>query len=197
MITELKRTDFSQTARGADATLTTITEGAPPSGCRHHITDIQASFDAADIQSILLFGMKKVGPMDGTVATVVDLTGDDFTFAGHGLANGDRVIYYNGGGTSITGLTSGTMYFVVGVSGSVFQLSLTSGGAAINISGTQSALGTAQYVVPLCKEFIVHNQIAMFFPNPLCCAANIPAYLQCTPGAGNQVSLNMSGYTRS
>jgi hypothetical protein len=35
------------------------------------------------------------------------------TLANHGLQDGTRVIYRNGGGTSITGLTSGSTYYVI------------------------------------------------------------------------------------
>lgn len=48
-------------------------------------------------------------------------------------------------GTLPTGLTIGTVYYVVNASGNTFQLSTTFGGSAINTSGSQS--GT-QYIVP-------------------------------------------------
>lgn len=54
--------------------------------------------------------------------------------------NGDRVsLSVSGAGVIPTGLTAGVPYFVVGVSGVTFQLSLTAGGAAINTSSTGTA----------------------------------------------------------
>ena len=63
---------------------------------------------------------------------------ETITYAAHGLNNGDTVTYNNGGSTSITGLTSGTSYYVVGKTTNTFQVSATSGGSAINLTGTDS-----------------------------------------------------------
>ena len=70
------------------------------------------------------------------VNTYTGVTGvaatDIITATGHAFANGDTV-----GFTAITGgtgLAVTTRYFVISVSGSTFQLSLTSGGAAINFT---------------------------------------------------------------
>jgi len=72
-----------------------------------------------------------------TIATTgVNTTTNVFTSTAHGLVNGAELNYNNQGGTTITGLTSGTDYFVVNKTTDTFQLALTSGGAAIDISGT-------------------------------------------------------------
>ena len=72
-----------------------------------------------------------------TIATSgVNTTTNTFTSNGHGLVNGAQVNYSNQGGSTITGLTSGTDYYVVGATTNTFQLSATSGGNAIDISGT-------------------------------------------------------------
>lgn len=63
---------------------------------------------------------------------------DILTATGHGYANGDIVRVSNSGGSSAalpTGLSANTDYYVVGVSGSTLQLSATSGGSAIDITG--------------------------------------------------------------
>jgi len=49
---------------------------------------------------------------DGTVAAVTVAT-DSITLSGHGFETGDAVDYSNGGGTSITGLTTGNTYYVI------------------------------------------------------------------------------------
>lgn len=70
----------------------------------------------------------------GTV-NAAGVTADAITSAGHGLANADRVIVYNVFAESLpTGLTEGTLYYVVGATTDTFQLSLTSGGAAVDIT---------------------------------------------------------------
>tara|TARA_Y100000356_G_scaffold108102_1_gene94346 strand:- start:12 stop:1631 length:1620 start_codon:yes stop_codon:yes gene_type:complete len=67
----------------------------------------------------------------------VSTANNTLTDSGDFFLVGDKVTYSNGGGTSITGLTSGNQYFVVSVAtGGVIKLSETSGGAVINLTGT-------------------------------------------------------------
>jgi hypothetical protein len=69
---------------------------------------------------------------------------DTIAYTGHLLVAGDSVVYQNGGGASATGLTSGTTYYVIatGLTANAFQVSATSGGTAVDISGTGN---NAQY----------------------------------------------------
>jgi hypothetical protein len=57
-------------------------------------------------------------------------------------ANGQSVIFATTGALP-TGLVAGTIYYVINLSGSTFNVAATPGGAAINTSGTQS--GTQTY----------------------------------------------------
>ena len=59
------------------------------------------------------------------------------TATGHSLQNGDVIQLYTTGALP-TGLSTGINYYVVNRATNTFQLSLTSGGSAINTSGTQS-----------------------------------------------------------
>lgn len=63
------------------------------------------------------------------------------TFSGSAPANGTKIVL-NTTGALPTGYTKGTEYFVVNSSGSTCQLSTTSGGSAINTSGSQSGTHT-------------------------------------------------------
>ena len=70
----------------------------------------------------------------------VDLTNNKILCEAHGLVDNDKVVFY--GGTPPTGLTEGTVYFVVGNTAAdpdTFQASLTQGGAAIDITGQPAA----------------------------------------------------------
>lgn len=52
-----------------------------------------------------------------------------------GVANADRIaVFAPPGGSLPTGLTSGTLYYAISVSGNQLQLSATSGGSAVNIT---------------------------------------------------------------
>lgn len=71
----------------------------------------------------------------GTVDTA-GVTANAIQSAGHGYANADRVMVFNVFAESLpAGLTEGTLYFVVGATTDTFQVSLTSGGAAVDITG--------------------------------------------------------------
>jgi hypothetical protein len=74
---------------------------------------------------------------------------DIFTAPGSAYSNGDTVVVFPGAGATLpTGGTppvAGTIYFVISVSGATFQLSATSGGAALNF--TSDGAGIIQKVV--------------------------------------------------
>ncbi len=65
------------------------------------------------------------------------------TAVAHGLVNGAQVIPTTTGALP-TGLTAGTAYYVVNKATDTFQLSATVGGSAINTTGSQSGVHTAQ-----------------------------------------------------
>ena len=75
--------------------------------------------------------------VDAEDAAVVDVTTDVITIA-NTFTDGEIVTYDNGGGTDIAGLVNGTDYFIISASATDFQVSATSGGAAIDLT----ALGT-------------------------------------------------------
>lgn len=80
-------------------------------------------------------------PINGTVrgfGTVdsAGVTSDAIQSAAHGLVDTDRVMVMNVFAESLpAGLTEGTIYFVVSAATDTFELSLTSGGASVNITG--------------------------------------------------------------
>ena len=50
---------------------------------------------------------------DGTATSVVNTTNNTIRVPEHRFIQGQRVIYTNGGGGNIGGLTSGTAYFII------------------------------------------------------------------------------------
>ena len=70
--------------------------------------------------------------------TAVNLTTEVLTITAHGFVTGQKVIYSNGGGTSITGLTSGTDYYVIKLTANTIKLATTLvnaiAGTAINLT---------------------------------------------------------------
>jgi hypothetical protein len=76
----------------------------------------------------------------GEMSFQIDDTNDKILCENHGLANGDRVTFT--GGTPPGGLTEGTIYYVVSVVSAdpdTFQVSATSGGSAITLTGQPTA----------------------------------------------------------
>lgn len=65
-----------------------------------------------------------------------------FTWNAHGLSAGAVVVLTTTGALP-TGLTAGTLYYVVSPAANTFQLSASVGGSAINTSGSQSGTHTA------------------------------------------------------
>ena len=80
---------------------------------------------------------------DGDDAAIVDVANDKIIVA-NTFTNGDEVTYTNGGGVDIGGLTDGTNYFVINASATEFQLSATSGGAAITLTANNSVTVDAE-----------------------------------------------------
>jgi hypothetical protein len=102
-------------------------------------------------------------PFGGSVkgfATVdaADVTANSITASAHGYVNTDRVMAFNVFAESLpAGLTEGTLYFVVGATTDTFQVSLTSGGAAVDITGIGELFH--QKVVP--ETFAAQGQITV------------------------------------
>jgi hypothetical protein len=72
----------------------------------------------------------------GTALSATSAT-DTVTSAGHGLSNGDTVVFVNTG--AATGIVAGRVYYVVSGSTDTFKVSATSGGSAITL-GTATGL---------------------------------------------------------
>jgi hypothetical protein len=95
-------------------------------------------FDAPTGGNLLYWGW--LGTDDGKLFTGLN-TGDVLTVPGHTLVNNDQVrLLAVPGATLPTGLSEGTTYFVISVSGNTLQLSLTQGGAAVTITADGSGL---------------------------------------------------------
>jgi hypothetical protein len=99
-------------------------------------------------------GVKGFGTVDAA-----DLTANTITSNAHGLVNTDRVIVFNVFAETIPGgLTEGAVYFVVGATTDTFQVSLTSGGSAVDLVTTQGEL-YYQKIIP--EVFGAQGQISV------------------------------------
>jgi DnaJ-class molecular chaperone len=100
---------------------------------------------------------------DATDAAVVVLADDEIVKADHGLETGDRVTY-TAGAAPITGLTSGTLYFVIRVDQNKFSLAANAtdagNGTAITLTGQGGGTDTIQ-VTPDDVFFIDIDEAAV------------------------------------
>lgn len=80
-------------------------------------------------------------------ATGVDPATNQITVTAHGWSVGQAVVYSNGGGTSVVGLTSGNTYYIQSVpTANTVTLSATKGGAVVDI--TADGVGAAHSLTP-------------------------------------------------
>ncbi len=96
--------------------------------------------------------------IDGTVAAV-DVVENTITETAHGFETGDKVVYTNGGGTSITGLTSTNTYYVIRVDANTIQLasSYANAIAGTEIDLTVVGVGTSQVLTPTITATFLAN----------------------------------------
>lgn len=88
-----------------------------------------------------------ISPMNGIPREfVADPSTDTIRAQAHGLANGDKVVFF--GDTPPGGLGEGTIYYVVSTATDMFQVSLTQGGAAIDLTSTGGADCWVSKIVP-------------------------------------------------
>ena len=81
----------------------------------------------------------------------VNVGTDVITKTNHGWSNGQQIKYWSIGGSAITGLTDQTVYHVIDATTDTFKVSATSGGSAINLTGTGN---NDQYFTTLTGEVL-------------------------------------------
>lgn len=94
-----------------------------------------------------------------------------FTLNSHGLANGDQIVLSTTGALP-TGLTVGTVYYVINTATNTFNVSLTSGGAAVNTSSAGSGTHSMTYFYTSLTSSS-HWQLAQFGNLVIAVQANV------------------------
>jgi hypothetical protein len=101
-----------------------------PAGTTVVVGSIHSALTAGNLEAFFQIGSTLRG-----VGTVITAAGDAISSNGHGLANTNRVFVSAVAGEALpAGLSATTLYFVVGATTDTFQVSLTSGGAAVDIT---------------------------------------------------------------
>lgn len=98
--------------------------------------------------------------LKGFFSVDTTLTNDQLLSVAHGMSDGDRVMLFNVFAETLpTGLTEGTVYHVVSSAANTFKVSLTAGGAAVDITAVGGGEGYFQRVVP--EVFAAQGQITV------------------------------------
>lgn len=115
-----------------------VTFGAAAGGSRALSSAVNFDVPASTVR---WFGFWTAGtyvgyaPNGGTqMLFQIDVTNNVIRSTAHGLTNGTKVVFFNA--TVPTGVTEGTVYFVVGATTDTFQVATSSGGTAISITAT-------------------------------------------------------------
>ena len=96
-------------------------------------TDHRTEWPISNSQIPALVALKyKVIETFTATSVYVSISTDIITLAEHDLFTGDEVVYNNGGGTSIGGLTSGNTYYVVKMTADTIKLATTHANAVAN-----------------------------------------------------------------
>jgi hypothetical protein len=99
-----------------------------------------------------------IGATDPAPYTAV-VSGNLFTAKAHAMVNTDRVVLLNDQyGTLPGGISATTLYYVISAATDTFQVSLTSGGAAVTLSSSGSGLFRK------VREVIIGATDVMTFP---------------------------------
>lgn len=83
-------------------------------------------------------------------STAVNTGTDVITINAHGFVDGDILVYSNGGGSNIGGLTNGRHVFVRDATANTFKLATISGGAAVDLTSVGS--GTTHTLVETAPD---------------------------------------------
>ena len=98
--------------------------------------------------------------LKGFFSVDTTLTNDALLSVSHGMSDGDRVMLFNVFAETLpTGVSEGTIYYVVSSTSNSFKVSTTSGGSAVDITATGGGEGYWQRVVP--ETFGAQGQITV------------------------------------
>lgn len=81
------------------------------------------------------------------------------TYTAHGLAAATPIVFTNSGGALPTGITAGTIYYVLSPTNDTFNVAATAGGSAINTSGSQSGTHTCGLASTYNKPPLLNDDV--------------------------------------
>lgn len=121
-------------------------------------TDLNSVADKQTFANTILAAYVPATTFDG--ATAVDPATDQITLTGHAYSTGEAIVYSNGGGTTIVGLTNGATYYIIKVDANTVKLATSKtnaiAGTAIDI--TADGVGAAHTVTAVSSAIFLENK---------------------------------------
>lgn len=149
---------WSAAASGQKTNTSTLTFDVPAGTYGFFLGFNASTGNTNNYRGYIPFGGSSALKGFGSVDTT--LTNDQILSVAHGMSDGDRVIVYNVFAETLpTGLTEGTLYYVVSSATNTFKVSTTSGGAAVDITAVGGGELYWQRVVP--EVFASQGQITV------------------------------------
>jgi surface protein len=96
------------------------------------------TINMADTSSLAVGMLATNATVWAAVNMTADVTANTLTLTGHNIPNGTMVAFSSLG--TVTGVTIWTIYYVVNATANTFQIALTPGGAAIDLTGTNGTM---------------------------------------------------------
>jgi hypothetical protein len=162
-----------------------------------------ASYDITILQNSTWKGTFRATQNRQTVTSIsIDAGTPTFNCDCHGLTAGDKVVF-TGGTTIPCGLTLNTVYYVIsaGLTTGAFQVSATSGGSSISVTGTATGtfyvaepLNLTSYGVDADIRGLISNESIGTFTTSVTSAANGEFQLTLTPAATVAFDVGRYGY---
>ncbi len=166
-------TDYSATGANVHGTKMDAVFGAASSRSKSLSTAVDIAITATvtikwiglwSADGSTFYGMQPNGGTDYSFQ--IDVTNNRIYVEGSGYANNDKVVFHND--TAPGGLTAGTTYFVVGVTSGdpdYFQVALTQGGSAIDITSQAAAACVVSKIVEETYSSNGTHRISTFVVN--------------------------------
>jgi len=162
-----------------------------------------ASYDITILQNSTWKGTFRATQNRQEVTSIsIDAGTPTFNCDCHGLTAGDKVVF-TGGTTIPCGLTLNTVYYVIsaGLTTGAFQVSATSGGSSISVTGTATGtfyvaepLNLTSYGVDADIRGLINNESIGTFTTSVTSAANGEFQLTLAPAATVAFDIGRYGY---
>jgi hypothetical protein len=121
----------------------------------------EADYAAYNAGTTYALGDRVILISPSSAVTITIASPGVITWVGHGQPVGTKIVFSTTGALP-TGITAGAIYYITSVTADTFKISTTSGGTALNTTGTQSGTHTATAQVHEIYESLQGGNLAHY-----------------------------------